>query len=161
MPARWLLRSLFGCYALLGTAHAADAGFAPQVWVNPGVISHHFDRSGDFREDNIGVGAEVLVAPAHALMLGTFINSDRTRTRYGAYQWRPLHWQPGGIKVSAGIAAGGFDGYPRYHDGGWFFAAMPVLAIEGERLGANLSIVPTLKDRVDGAIILMIKLRVW
>jgi hypothetical protein len=157
-----LIRMFFGFCTVLSAANAADSEFSPQVWLNPGIYSYHFDRSQHFREDNWGVGAEVLLAPDHALMVGTYINSERAHTRYGAYQWRPLHWQPGvDINVSAGIIAGAFDGYPRYRDGGWFLAAMPVLAIEGKRVGVNLSVVPTIKDRLDGAIAVQIKLRVW
>ena len=146
----------------LSVANAADSEFSPQIWLNPGIYSYHFDRSQHFREDNWGFGAEVLLAPDHELMAGTYINSERAHTRYGAYQWRPLHWQPGAdITVSAGVLAGAFDGYPRYRDGGWFLAAMPVLAIEGKRVGVNLSVIPTIKDRLDGAIAVQIKLRIW
>lgn len=156
-----LLRMFFGFCAVLSSAHAADPEFSPQVWLNPGIFSHHFDRSKDFREDNVGLGAEVLFAPDHALMAGTFINSERSKTHYGAYQWRPLHWQPRDINVSAGIIVGAFDGYPRYRNGGWLITGMPVLAIEGKRVGVNLSIIPTIKDRLDGAIAVQLKLRVW
>jgi hypothetical protein len=156
-----LIRIVLVCCTTLSTANAADKEFSPQVWINPGIYSRHFDRSTDFRENNIGLGAEALLSPDHALMAGSFINSQRARTHYGAYQWRPLHWQPGGIDVSAGIILGAFDGYPRYRDGAWFIAPMPVLAIEGKRVGANLSVIPKIKDGMDGAIAVQIKLRVW
>ena len=155
------LRIVLGFCAVLSGANAADGAYAPQVWINPGIYSRHFDRGTNFRADNLGLGAEVLVAPDHAVMGGSFINSQRARTHYGAYQWRPLHWQPRDINVSAGIILGAFDGYPRYRDGAWFVAPMPVLSIEGKRIGVNLSIIPTLKDRVDGAIAVQVKLRVW
>lgn len=160
LPRLLLLLGAAGCGAV---AHAADApaAYAPQVWLNPGFFSYHFDRSKNFREDNIGFGAEAFFAEDHGLMAGTFINSDYARSYYGAYQWRPLHWQVAGVKVSAGIIAGAFDGYPRYHNGGWFAAAMPLLAVEGERFGANLVVVPTISDRVSGAIAIQFKLRVW
>ena len=160
---------LLGAACCGAVAHAADApatdapaAFAPQVWLNPGIYSYHFDRSKNFREDNIGFGAEALLADDHMLMAGAFINSDRARSHYAAYQWRPLHWQPGaGVKVSLGVAAGGFDGYPRYHSGGWFAAALPVLAIEGDRIGANIFVIPTISDRLNGAVAIQVKLRVW
>ena len=142
-------------------ADAADREFSPQVWINPGIYSQHFDRNKNLRDNNVGFGAEVVFKPDHALMAGSFINSDRARTRYGAYAWRPLHWKLGGTDVSAGVLVGAFDGYPRYRDGAWFVAPMPVVAIEGDRLGINLSVIPTLKNRVNGAIALQIKLRVW
>ena len=152
---------LFGfCMALSG-ADAADTEFSPQVWLNAGLFSYHFDRSLDLRENNVGFGAEVVVAPDHALMAGTYINSNRARSHYGAYQWRPLHWQPAGINVNAGIVIGAFDGYPQMRNGGWFIGAMPVLAVEGKRFGANFTVVPTIKDRINGAVAVQIKLRVW
>ena len=149
------------CAALSASASAADGEFAPQVWINPGIYSRHFDRNSQLREDNVGLGAEVLLAPDHALMGGSFINSQRARTRYGAYQWRPLHWQFGGANVSAGIILGAFDGYPRYRNGAWFIAPMPVLAVEGNRVGVNLTVIPSIKDGMDSALAVQIKLRVW
>jgi len=92
---------------------------------------------------------------------GNYINSNGERTHYGGYEWRPLHWQVAGLDVAAGIAIGAFDGYPNYRDGGWFVAALPVLAIEGRYLGVNMSIIPTIQDRLDGALSIQFKLRVW
>ena len=152
------------CAALFATG--AQAGVAgeeswPQVWLNPGIYSQHFDSSKGLRNNNIGLGAEVLLARDHVLMAGSFINSNRARTHFGAYQWRPLHWQFAGLDVGAGIAIGAFDGYPNYRNGGWFVAPLPLLSIEGKRLGANIAIIPTVANRFDGAVAIQIKLRVW
>jgi hypothetical protein len=138
-----------------------DARADPQVWINPGIYSLHFDRGKDLRDDNIGVGIELVMAPEHAVSAGTFINSNRARSRYVAYAWRPLRWELGGVDVALGVVAGAFDGYPNYRDGGWFVAPLPLLAVEGRRLGVNLSIIPTIRDRLDGAIAIQLKLRVW
>jgi hypothetical protein len=142
-------------------AHAEDGQSSLRLWLNPGFFSYHFDRSKNLREDNWGVGVEAVLAPDHAVMAGNYINSDGERSRYAAYQWRPLHWRPYDIDVSAGIALGAFDGYPKVNDGGWWVAPLPLLAIEGRRLGANFSIVPTINDKLHGAVVLQIKLRVW
>lgn len=161
--ARWRAILLL-CLAPLGgtaLAEASPADFPVQVWINPGIYAIHFDRSKNLRDDNIGLGAEVLLARDHGLMAGTFINSNRERSRYGAYLWRPLHWQLAGLDVSAGIAAGAFDGYPNYRNGGWFAAAMPLLAVEGKRFGVNFGIVPTIANRLDGAIAIQVKIRAW
>jgi hypothetical protein len=155
------LRMVLPFLAALSSAYAEDVQPSRQVWLNPGFFSWHYDRTRDFREDNWGVGVEVVLAPDHALMAGNFINSDRERSRYAAYQWRPLHWRPYDIDVSAGIALGAFDGYPRNNNGGWFIGLFPLLTVEGKRVGANFSIVPTIKDRVHGAVVVQIKLRVW
>ena len=66
-----------------------------------------------------------------------------------------------GAKVSAGIAVGAFDNYPRYRNGGWFAAALPMVAIEGERFGVNLALVPNIPNRLSGAVAIQFKLRVW
>lgn len=157
--------TLIACSTLFAAstaaAQSAPDNFSTQVWVNPGIYSHHFDRDKNFRSNNVGFGVEVALAPEHRALAGSFINSDRERTRYVAWNWRPLQWKPGGVNVSAGIIAGAFDGYPRYRGGGWFAAAMPVLSIEGERLGVNLSIIPTIPDRLSGAVAVQVKLRAW
>ena len=165
MPTNTPLRSVGWLLFLLGitAAHAqtAPTQWSPQVWLNAGSYSRHFDRNKNFREDNVGLGAEVWLADDHALLAGTFINSERVRSHYAAYQWRPLHWHAAGIKLSAGITLGAFDGYPRYLSGGWFLAALPVLTAEYKRVGVNLYIVPTIRDRLDGAVSVQFKLRVW
>lgn len=149
-----------------GYAAGAQAGDAaaqtwPQVWLNPGIYSHHFDSGKGLRNNNIGFGAEVMLASNHVLMAGSFINSNRARTHYAGYQWRPLHWKVAGLDVGAGIAIGAFDGYPNYRDGAWFVAPLPMLSIEGRYLGANLSLIPTVENRFDGALAVQVKLRVW
>jgi hypothetical protein len=148
-------------FAVTAEAGAAPEESLPQVWLNPGIYSQHFDSSKGLRNDNIGFGAEVLLAHDHLLMAGSFINSNRARTHFAAYEWRPLHWQVAGINVGAGIAVGAFDGYPNYRNGGWFVAPLPLLYIEGKTFGANIGVIPTVANRFDGAIAIQIKMRVW
>lgn len=133
----------------------------PQVWLNPGVYSHHFDSDKGLRNNNIGFGAEAMLSDNHVLMAGSFVNSNRARTRFAGYQWRPLHWKISGVDVGAGIAISAFDGYPNYRNGAWFVAPLPMLSIEGRYLGANLSLIPTVANRFDGAFAIQVKLRVW
>ena len=159
-PRRFGLAIRLALGLVLLPAAARGADFEPQVWLNPGFFSYHFSRNPELREDNVGLGAEVAVSPDHVLTAGTFINSDRQRSRYGAYQWRPWHWQPANISVSAGVAITALDGYPGERNGGWFLGALPMLAIEGDRLGANIFVAPT-DNRLIGLIALQIKLRVW
>jgi hypothetical protein len=150
-----------GACALLSSAAALAADGGPQVWVNPGLYSYHFNRDKGYRDDNIGYGIEVHLTDDHALLAGSFVNSDRARTHYGAYQWRPLHWDPAGIHTSAGIVLGAFDGYPRYRNGGWFVAPLPTLAFEGRRVGLNVALIPNIPDRVSGALSFQVKVRLW
>lgn len=147
-----------GCCAALASPARGEEN-APQVWINGGLLSYHFDRSKDYRERNWGLGAEAIIAPDHALMLGTYLNSENGRSHYAGYQWRPLHWQPYGFNVSAGLAGSVIDGYPTMNNRGWFLAAMPVLAIEGKRFGVNLILVPNFNH--GSAIAAQLKLKVW
>ncbi len=152
------------CAGIFGTAvqfGATAADLSPQVWLNPGVYSYHFDRDKDYREDNFGIGVEVLITDDHMVMAGSFVNSDGNRSRYGLYAWRPLHWQVSTIRFSAGIAVGAFDGYTAYRNGDWFVAPLPLLAVEWERLGVNLTFVPDVHGSLDTAIGIQLKLRVW
>ena len=148
-------------YAATTQAEVAPEDPGLQIWINPGIYSQHFDSSKGLRNNNIGLGAELLLARDHLLMGGSFINSNRARTRYAAYEWRPLHWQFAGFNIGAGIAVGAFDGYPNYRNGAWFVAPLPMLAIEGKTFGANISLIPTVANRFDGALAVQIKLRIW
>jgi len=160
-----MLRSLVQvCAVICGTAvqfGAAAEDFSPQVWLNPGFYSYHFDRDPDYREDNTGFGVEVLITDDHALMGGSFINSDGERSHYGLYAWRPLHWQVSTVRFSAGIAVAAIDGYTSYRNGNWFVAPLPLLAVEWRRLGVNLTYVPHVHDSLHSAIAIQVKLRVW
>ena len=163
---RSLLRSLIlVCAAIIGAAvqsRPADAADPwPQVWINPGVYSYHFDRDSDHREDNTGFGVELQITDDHMLMAGSFINSGGDRSRYGLYAWRPLHWGVSSVRLSAGIAVAAFDGYTDYRDGDWFLAPLPLLAVEWKRLGVNFTLVPKVHESLDAAIGIQLKLRVW
>jgi hypothetical protein len=151
------LAALGCCAALAFPAKAQES--APQVWVNGGLLSYHFNRNNDYREKNWGLGAEAVLALDHAVILGTYLNSENRRSDYLGYQWRPLHWQPLGVDVSAGVALSLIDGYPTMNNGGWFLAPLPVLAIEGKRIGVNLILVPNFNR--GAALAAQLKLKVW
>jgi hypothetical protein len=138
---------------------AALADDSPtKVWLNPGVYSHHF-KEADHREDNYGFGAEVFVVPQHGLVAGSFINSNRERSRYGGYHWRPWHWKPAGVNLSSGFVFALIDGYSNANQGDWFPAVLPVLSAEYGPYGANLSFIP--HPRNGSALALQLRLQVW
>jgi hypothetical protein len=158
-PVRLAIIVIIKYLALVSGSAASES--KTEVWLGPGFFSYHFDRDVDLREDNWGIGAEVKLEPAHVLMAGKFINSENEHSRYLGYQWRPLHWQLRSTEIRAGVAIAALDGYPRVRDGGWYVAPLPILSMEGRRLGLNLSAVPTIEDRLYGAVIVQFKLRVW
>jgi hypothetical protein len=156
--SRLVLMLLAAAYVPSPARAAGDPAGTP-IWVNAGLQSYHFRRDKDYREQNWGIGAEALFAPDHALMLGTYLNSENVRSRYFGYQWRPFHWQPGGLNVSTGVAASLIDGYPTTNNRGWFLTAFPMVAVEGKWLGANVLLLPNLSQ---GAVLaVQLKLRVW
>lgn len=128
---------------------------AGQLWINGGMMSHHFWRGGHYNERNWGFGAEYKLGNDLAVTAGFYRNSVRHHTDYAALTWLPLSVGPLKIGGSAGV----MNGYPTMLGGRWFFAALPVVSIEGERFGANLIVVPSV-GKVDGCIGLQIKIRV-
>jgi hypothetical protein len=152
MPV-WILLAL-----LAATPACADEHRAARIWLNPGLYSHHF-RQGDFRGDNYGPGVEIDLAAQHAFLAGSFINSDRERSHYATYYWRPWRRKLADIDLSAGVVAGVFDGYSSVNRGGWFPAALPAASIEYRFIGANLAFIP--HPRNGAALALQLKLRVW
>ena len=63
--------------------------------------------------------------------------------------------------VLVGVALAAFDGYPKMRDGGWFPAAIPTLTYEYRRLGVNVGIIPSYKDRLYGGISVQLKLKLF
>jgi len=135
----------------------AESGIIQSVWVNPGFISRHFDHSKGLKENNYGLGVQITLSQANSVMGGEFRNSRDARSRYLAWVWQPL----GAGFIRAGLLAGTIDGYPRMHDGGWFPVVMPVVSIEYKAVGINLTVVPSYKDKLDGAVAAQFKLRIW
>lgn len=151
------LRTLLA--ALLASPSAALADSPTKVWLNPGVYSHHFRGDQDYRQDNYGIGAEVIVAREHGFLAGNFINSNYERSRYAGYHWRPWHWKPAGVNLSTGLIFALIDGYSNTHHGNWFPAVLPSLSAEYGLYGANFSFIPNSKN--GSAIALQLKLQVW
>ena len=128
-----------------------------QLWINPGMASYHFQTEKGYNNGNWGFGAEYRFANVASLTAGRFYNSDRAYSNYAGVYWQPIGIGPFNI----GLVAGGFNGYPQTNNGGWFAAAMPAITYEGKWVGGNLFIIPTIGDRVHGALSLQLKLKVF
>ena len=131
----------------------------PEVWVNAGMLSYHFDRSKHYREFNYGLGAEAVFSPKHAAIAGLYKNSESHETRYLGYEYRPVTWRSAGLNVSPGLAVALLDGYPMQNNGGWFVAPFPVLSVEGKRFGANFIFIPNIKH--GAALAMQLKVKAW
>lgn len=127
------------------------------VWVNPGFLSRHFERDKGFRENNYGLGVQVGLSRINSVTGGVFRNSDDAHSRYLGWIWQPCE-----IGIARfGLWAGALDGYPKMRDGGLFLAALPMVSIDYKAVGVNLTVMPTYKDKLHGALIAQFKLRVW
>lgn len=128
-----------------------------ELWLNPGMYSYHFDRNKDFNSVNYGFGAEYKFSSVASLTAGTYRNSHYQQSNYiGAY-WQPIAIGP----IHVGVVAGGFNGYSNTNNGGWFPAVLPALSLEGDLLGLNLLLIPTIPNRVAGSLSLQIKIKVF
>jgi hypothetical protein len=127
------------------------------LWLNPGLYSYHFDRNKDFNSVNYGFGAEYRFSSVASLTVGAYRNSYYYPSNYiGAY-WQPIAIGP----VNIGVVAGGFNGYSNTNNGGWFPAVLPALTIEGDTIGLNILVIPTIPNRVSGSLSFQLKVKVF
>jgi len=149
--------------ALAAPLAHADAFFteiaaepASEVWIDSGFLTSHFDSDRRLNGNNKGLGVEYRFSGTMAAVAGRFHNSDRAWSNYAGVVWQP--YAVGPVRVGAVLAA--FDGYPKTRHGGWFPAIVPTLTYDYRRVGVNLGIVPSYKDRLYGGISLQLKLKV-
>ncbi|VTU37333.1 hypothetical protein [Variovorax sp. PBL-E5] len=148
------LRQLLPWFGLL--PGLAFAQFDPgQAWINAGLYSYHFDRHQGLEDSNPGIGIEWPLDSTYSLTAGVFRNSDRQQSHYVGVYVMPFEFH--GVKL--GAAVGAFDGYPKAFNGGWFPALIPTAAIEGKHWGLNIAFVPTIKNRLYGALSFQLKYR--
>lgn len=134
-----------------------DGAPASELWIDSGFATWHFDRDKNLNGGNRGLGLEYRFTDSMALAAGRFVNSDRAYSNYAGVIWQP--WAVGPVRVGAAIA--GFDGYPKMKGGGWFPAAIPTLTWEHRRVGVNVGIIPSYKDRLYGGISVQLKLKLF
>ena len=150
-----LLACLSGA-ALAGGFETMESQPLNEVWINPGFYTWHFQRDKDLNGSNGGLGAEWRFSTVASVTAGRFYNSDRAYSNYLGVYYQP--WKVGPVRL--GAVMGGFNGYPKMRDGGWFPAAIPTLSYEYERVGANVAVIPTYKDRLYGGISVQLKFKI-
>jgi hypothetical protein len=134
-----------------------DAAPRSELWLDSGFATWHFDQNKDLNGRNPGVGVEYRFSGRMAATAGRFYNSDRDHSLYAGVIWQPYSIGP--VRLGAVVAA--FNGYPKMRDGGWFPALIPVATIDYKRVGVNIGIVPSYKDRLYGGISLQLKLKLF
>jgi hypothetical protein len=152
---------LLACTAPLAQADDLFTRIDPapksEFWLDTGFATAHFDSDKDLNGANKGLGAEYRFSGTMAATAGRFYNSDRRWSNYAGVIWQPYALGP----VRVGLALAAFDGYPNMRDGGWFPAAIPTLTYEYQRVGVNIGIIPTYKDRLYGGISFQLKFKLF
>jgi len=80
-----------------------------------------------------------------------------TYPNYADFYYQPTTKGP--IKI--GAVSGGFNGCQQTNNDGCFAAVLPALNWEGDWVGASVFVIPTIGDRVHGAISLQLKLKIF
>ncbi len=146
----------FALVALCASTCAPALGLdLRQAWINPGFYSYHLQRDKDLNNVNTGLGVELPLTDTYSVTAGVFDNSDRATSHYMGLYAMPYRLGP----FKAGVVMGAFNGYPKAFDGGWFPAVIPVVSMEGRQLGLNVSFVPTVGDKLHGAVTFQLKYR--
>jgi hypothetical protein len=128
-----------------------------ELWVNPGMYSYHFQKDQNLNNNNWGIGLEYRFNTVASLTVGNFKNSDNGHSSYAGIYYQPIAIGP----VKLGVVAGGFNGYQSTNNGGWFPAVLPALTIEEGRFGVNVFFIPTVGDKVHGAISFQLKVKLY
>lgn len=153
----------FGALALGLVASSCLAQEIPEktreLWLASGFATYHFDTENDLELNgrNPGIGVEFKFHETASVTAGRFYNSDRAHSRYAGVLYQP--WALGPVRLGAVLAA--FDGYPRIRNGGWFLAPVPAVTVEYKKVGINVAVVPTYKDRLYGGISVQLKFKLW
>lgn len=127
--------------ALLGLVPSlASAG---ELWGVVNLTSVHGKTKNPLNQNNFGLGVEYHQSDEVLYLGGAFHNSHRRTSVYAMAGWTPIEWKAARFGVVGGIV----NGYPKHNDGKVIPIVAGLIRIEGERLGANIFIVPpALKD---------------
>lgn len=158
-----------GLTAAAGASPAApaDAGepgdaFRREVWVASGFLSYHVRNRDRYRQGNSGIGGEWRFSRQWQLNVGHYNNSVGRDSNYFQVAWMPaIFGNEKALRLRAGASLGVVNGYPQARGGGYFPTLVPVVSVEWKRVGLNVVYIPTVGGRVDGAVALQLKARLY
>ncbi len=125
---------------------------AGKIYISPGMNSYHFDRDAGYKNENWGLGVQVDFQKTFSLNFGRFKNSEDNLSNYLTGTWYPYVFE----HTKIGLLVGGFDGYVKERNGGWFLAGMPIINYSRGKWGVNMAVVPKYKNRIHGAFIVQL-----
>lgn len=148
------------CFAQFAQAEpsaGAPTRPAQELWINPGFYAYHFQRDKNLNDNATGFGIEYRFSEKSAFTAGIYHNSNWRTSHYLGYYWQP--WVLGPVHLGAVIGA--IDGYPYMWNGNWFPAVLPAASVEYGRIGLNIYLIPTYKNRIAGSVSFQLKLKVF
>jgi hypothetical protein len=147
---------------ILPAVHAADADAkvgndAPFAnnWLTLGWLSLHANQRAERNGLNYGIGAELGLNPNWSLAAGVYHNSFDATSYYAGGIWR--FWSID--RWHLGMMLGAANGYEKVNHSGAFPYVFPVLQFEGSWLGANLALIPPVRNATSGLVALQFKFR--
>jgi hypothetical protein len=142
----------------MAPAHAA--GF-DRLAIATGFWSYHTSNRSEYNQTNTGVGLEYELDPNWTLAAGHYKNSVERDSTYAQALWTPdvAQAQFGAVRLSAGVAVGLVNGYPELRDGEVAPTLLPVATLMVGPFGVNLTYIPSVAGRADGAFALQFKYR--
>ena len=157
-------RRLAPCAALIALAAPAAVQATPasnleRVTLTSGFWSYHTSNRSRYNEDNPGIGVEAAVNTNWTIAAGNYRNSVERASTYLQAMWTPdvARTQLGAVRLSAGVAMGLVTGYPELRNGDAFPTLLPVASMSVGPVGLNLTYIPSVAGRADGAIALQFK----
>lgn len=140
---------------------AASSPAAGQIWLASGFFSYHLNRKKDYNERNTGLAVEYTLNRLTWFTIGHYENSIRRPSTYLHAVYTPFELGP----IRLGGAVGLLNGYPALRGGRFAPVALPVATstfkLFNHDVGINLAYIPTISNRVQGAVAVQFKLRVW
>ncbi|BDT76564.1 hypothetical protein PKF023_03670 [Polynucleobacter yangtzensis] len=67
-----------------------DTQTKSQLWINPGMVSYHFQQDKNFNNRNWGAGLEYRFNTVASLTAGHFYNGDRDYSNYAGVYYQPI-----------------------------------------------------------------------
>ena len=122
------------CFILsTGIVHA-------DTWISLGGASYHTCQSCNYNGANPGLGIQHDINDTVRLIGGGYYNSYRKTSFYGGAAWQPLQYGP----VRAGVVGGVITNYDSLKVP---LIALPVVSIEGGRVGIDIMGFPSVGNR--------------
>ena len=136
--------------------NVCSCAFAAEVWLSPGGVSLHQDRSAGYRERNPGLILEVREGN-HSVLGGQFKNSFSRDSHLLVYRYRAVERAGFGLGGAVGLV----DGYPA-GGGDPRPVAAPVASYDHKSVSLLVMAIPPATKEISGWVaIAAIAWRVW